>query len=386
MKRIVIAADAKLWAYPSQFGLSELTARYKQIEDSINGLASKEVLKLDHRSFPNGQDPLGTSEKTPIAGLFLFGHGDPARLSTCSGTWFEDWVTAHGGRAFATGDHSDLGAALSSNLFGFASLRNWQSPPSDKPNSVDTRPIPGREELDAHAKPIHARWFNRPAQTTVHPLLNLRPGEPIQFLADHAHEGELAANSQLDGWDVLDLAYHVVRRFDQDYQPTLAPVLRIAEQRGKGGRLAVDTTIHHWTSESWAVLPAAQREHVHAYADNMLLYLLPDDVLLLLANEGVRLGNAHAGIREVQEDDRKGLLASRLVARTDAFLWRAMRMWDWYRQPAVVPVSTYASVSGSPESGALATETAAIAAPTGSDIRTSFEQRFGQALARGSWQ
>jgi hypothetical protein len=218
-----------------------------------------------------------------------------------------------GGGVFATGDHEDLGAALSGDLPRINAMRRWRSggpagspPPQSGPNRHDTtrvgdtagyqfddqsdntpqRILPTRYYDPFRFSPFLQRW--RP-----HPVLCGRNGL-LDVLPDHMHEGEcvaptasaVAADPAL--WpggvrpEVIARA-RVEEHTNTDGHGFVAGrtfgVLSAYDGHLAGvGRIVTDATWHHWFNINLIgfVRSSAHYDKIRNYFWNVALWLAPE--------------------------------------------------------------------------------------------------------------
>lgn len=236
------------------------------------------------------------------------------------------WMNERQGGVFATGDHDYLGASLCHRIPRVGTMRRWTNadgvPPIGGLDRIDThRPatsgaviIPGTAQSDAVPQPIDwVTWAsvriglfqrrNRPHPVLCHPVHG-----PINVMPDHAHEGTCFDNHQvkLTGKDL----------FGADEYPTVSGVRPLPTiiaygttlpdppyQHAKGdspakrfpmisvydghqinlGRVAVDSTWHHWMDLNLTQIEAAPDktnwEKIARYFLNLALWLAPPGVV-----------------------------------------------------------------------------------------------------------
>lgn len=203
-----------------------------------------------------------------------------------------------GGGVFATGDHENLGHAMTRDLPRVRSMRLWHWPEApagervapakngtERHNTIaDPKPSTaineGRED-DGLPQTIRPRLYARTIPSGVftrvvtqpHPVL-CGPDGPIRYLPDHMHEGSCVVPSDLGRTFVLDGA-------DRDEYPKAADGRRPAPEiiawaastettatefgvlcaydgaPASVGRVLVDATWHHWFNENVLPLIAA---------------------------------------------------------------------------------------------------------------------------------
>jgi hypothetical protein len=224
--------------------------------------------------------------------VWLFGarfdENDPERLTDAELAILARWMD-NGGGLFATGDHADLGASLCACVPRVRSMRKW-TPAQGVPEPVG----PDRhdslkkghdssytfdDESDDIPMPLMLKYYPRSSwspfqpQQVPHPLLCGSAG-PIDIFPDHPHEGEVIPESAIDLTQRFDFAGYSGDEYPtvDGVQPT-PEVIAWATVQGdhtasdlKGvanfkiygavgaynghdvgvGRVAVDSTWHHW--------------------------------------------------------------------------------------------------------------------------------------------
>ncbi len=220
------------------------------------------------------------------------GENDALRLADAELAIVARWMDERKGGVFATGDHADFGASLCSKIPRVRAMRRWtaaQGVPSNLgPNRHDTL-LPGHDsnfrfndESDDIPMPITPKMFPLPSilafqqREAPHPLLCGTHGI-IDELPDHPHEGEviepvsLTNNFSFPGYadkpefpvkldgsghrepaHVIATAQVRARSTAQDTNKGLCNgktigVIGAYNGHASGvGRVAVDSTWHHW--------------------------------------------------------------------------------------------------------------------------------------------
>ena len=243
----------------------------------------------------------------------------------------DQWMKDRKGGLFGTGDHHFLGASMCRKIPRLGTMRRWTNadgvPPQFGPNRIDTlRPPPpaanfqvgGPNELEntAHqgdltVQPI--RWVTwksvywalglrkkRPHPVLCHPTLG-----PINVMPDHAHEGwcvpnpNLGANKKFksepeypnatDGGpkpapEIIAYGSNLgsdAWNFDKGSQPERNNIPMIAVydgHRASVGRVATDTTWHHWMDVNINAIRAANNDDwkkISRYFINLAVWLNP---------------------------------------------------------------------------------------------------------------
>ena len=201
----------------------------------------------------------------------------------------------NGGGIFATGDHEDLGMAMSARVPRVRNMRKWYYP-NPGPNGEPVAPkVDGRGRYDTNRmdhnesygsdnqsddipQEISPVFFpetgaaDSQSQVMPHPVLSYR-GQAIDVFPDHAHEGECYEPTDLDrrfifdGYEIEE--YPRLARTNQRLAPQViahAKVIGRIGDRDKGpvvnrnfglvgvydghrvdrGRIVVDSTWHHF--------------------------------------------------------------------------------------------------------------------------------------------
>lgn len=286
------------------------------------------------------------------------------------------WMNVRGGGVFATGDHDFLGASLCSRIPRVRSMRLWTNadgvPPISGTLRLDTnRPmnasqdpdatpapaeIPNTAERDAVPQPIEwATWmsyrvgpFRR--KRRPHPVLCHATHGPIDVMPDHPHEGRCfdtapggeAPLVSVDGaydfgggvaGDEYPASSAGVRPlpnviaygrtladpphdFEKGDQPSRRfPMISVYDGRRAGvGRVAVDSTWHHWFNMNLNGLRAAGQatgapaaavarwEKIRGYFVNLARWLAPPGALDPICLEILRGRFAYPGVVEWRKD------------------------------------------------------------------------------------
>ena len=242
--------------------------------------------------------------------LWLFGiNGGTGSLSGPEQTALLKWMNERKGGVFATGDHDDLGAALSRQVPRAGTMRRWTHaqgvPPRNPEGRIDTnRPedntqgpptydmIPDDAQSDAVPQVIE--WV--PTQRSgglfgwhaPHPILCHPTHGPINVMPDHPHEGkcfdtatghfEVDISSATEyptsadgirplpqviayGHTLADPPYWHQKRSNHPGIPMPAkrfPMISVYDGQRIGlGRVVVDSTWHHWMGMNLDGLDAA---------------------------------------------------------------------------------------------------------------------------------
>lgn len=243
----------------------------------------------------------------------------------------DEWMTVKKGGLFGTGDHHFLGASMCRKIPRLGTMRRWTNadgvPPQFTPDRIDTLrpPAPlsdymagGPEDLantphqgDLTVQPIRwKRWRSvywplpfrrsRPHPVLCHPTLG-----PINVMPDHAHEGlcvptpDLAAKKQFN--NELEYPNHIAGgakpapeviawgsnlssddwNFAKGDQPARSnnPMIAVYDGHQAGvGRVATDSTWHHWMDVNIDNLKAANNndwKKISRYFINLAVWLNP---------------------------------------------------------------------------------------------------------------
>lgn len=244
----------------------------------------------------------------------------------------DEWMSEHKGGLFGTGDHHFLGASMCRKIPRLGTMRRWTNadgaPPISGPDRIDTlRPpspayMPGNpggplalgnnlHQGDLTVQPI--RWVpdasfylglfrlrKRPHPVLCHPTLG-----PIDVMPDHAHEGWCVTNPDLNarkqfnnekeypnaidggpkpapeiiafGSNLGDPPYN----FSKGPQPArnAIPMISVYDGHRAGvGRVATDTTWHHWMDVNINQIANANTtdwQKISRYFQNLAVWLCP---------------------------------------------------------------------------------------------------------------
>lgn len=282
-------------------------------------------------------DDLDANGKLVIAGydqIWLFGFHSEGQGPVTSGPELQaltDWMNKGGG-LFATGDHEDLGASMCSGIPRVREMRRWtnaqQVPPAGGHDRLDTnRPVNNAEATGAspmafaHERdttPQHIHWvpmssqrvgfrvYETPHEVLCHPQLGA-----INVMPDHPHEGRTRTVSEINlartynfgggvGGDdfptsganqptpvVIATGETVADPpTDKSYKPPSAgyfkfPMISVYDGRSVGvkGRVATDSTWHHWFDLNiYGLEHAADTTNwrkIERYYQNLAVWLAP---------------------------------------------------------------------------------------------------------------
>jgi hypothetical protein len=233
------------------------------------------------------------------------------------------WMDDRKGGVFATGDHDYLGASMCHRIPRVRTMRRWTNadsvPPIGTPDRIDTL-RPGTEPLgnftdqeDETPQPIQwipwasirlspFRVINYPHPVLCHPQLG-----PINVMPDHAHEGlcfdnnevNLGGSYNFDGTGnkpeypqtpsgqptrPLVIAYGstlgdaTFEKGPQPYRPKFPMISVYDGHLANVGRVAVDSTWHHWMNINIVQMEAAggnNWEKIKRYFVNLAVWLCP---------------------------------------------------------------------------------------------------------------
>ena len=263
-----------------------------------------------------------------LVGAFPASNAELAKLAS--------WMKERKGGLFGTGDHHFLGASMCRKIPRLGTMRRWTNadgvPPIGTPARIDTlRPpspafepgAPGGPQAlgnsphqgDLTPQPIQwvawrrtffpFRWRKRPHPVLCHPTLG-----PINVMPDHAHEGLCVENADInmagtynfdggpaeaeypnaiDGGakpEPLIIAYgsnlgDPPYNFSKGAQParTKNPMISVYDGHRAGvGRVATDSTWHHWMDVNIDNLKAANNDNwkkISRYFINLAVWLNP---------------------------------------------------------------------------------------------------------------
>lgn len=223
--RILVVTDPNLSFDPDHvFGLSEFVKTLKATP--VHGMLP--IVTKAHRGTDAHADISSfrfdasvTTKKYDV--IFLFGFGTatpglPGNAGNLPPAEFD--VVAKfmqdGGGLFATGDHENLGAAMSGNLPRVRAMRHWYTPASPSPTAATriSTNSPGAngvfefdDQSDSIPQRIYPRYF-QPSPTAFvsapHAVLQApalpntgAAYQPIEFAPDHPHEGECVEPANL---------------------------------------------------------------------------------------------------------------------------------------------------------------------------------------------
>ena len=249
------------------------------------------------------------------------------------------WMDTRQGGLFGTGDHHFLGASMCRRIPRLGTMRRWTNadgvPPIGTPARIDTlRPpsaafepgAPGgpadlgnsSHQGDLVVQPIH--WV--PAQYSFwpfafrkrpHPVLCHPELGPIDVMPDHAHEGLCVETAAIPASDTYDfdgagprpvyppsttggpqplpkiIAYGSTLgdppyNFAKGPQPARArfPMISVYDGHQAGvGRVATDSTWHHWMDVNINVISAANTidwQKISRYYINLAVWLNPPGI------------------------------------------------------------------------------------------------------------
>lgn len=246
------------------------------------------------------------------------------------------WMNDRKGGLFGTGDHHFLGASMCRKIPRLGTMRRWTNatgvPPIGTPDRIDTLRPPspafepgapggpqalgnGPHQGDGTPQPIQwvtwqrsrwpIYWKKRPHPVLCHPKLG-----PIDVMPDHAHEGLCIEQSGINAGATFDfdgtgakpeypdgiggspkplpsiIAYGSTLgdppyNFAKGPQPARAsfPMISVYDGHLAGvGRVATDSTWHHWMDVNIATLKAAdgvEWKKISRYFINLAVWLNP---------------------------------------------------------------------------------------------------------------
>lgn len=239
-----------------------------------------------------------------------------------------DWMN-RGGGLFATGDHEDLGASMCSGIPRVREMRRWTNadgvPPIDTDQRLDTNrpansseatgasPITFAHERDATPQEIDwipvssyrvgLRVYERPHEILCHPDLG-----PIDVMPDHPHEGRTREVAEMNLTRAYDFGSGVAgddfpsgaqplplviatgethpapptsKPYKGDADYFKFPMITVYDGRSAGvkGRVAVDSTWHHWFDLNLYDLEHAADDtawrKISRYFENLAVWLAP---------------------------------------------------------------------------------------------------------------
>ncbi|HWM88615.1 MAG TPA: hypothetical protein VNO33_22350 [Kofleriaceae bacterium] len=239
-----------------------------------------------------------------------------------------------GGGLFATGDHDSLGAGLCSEVPRVRRMRCWKRggpagtpPPQFGTDRHDTlrAGADGRfdfdDQSDAVAQVIQPRFYRSwspypPGYSRhPHPLLCGRSGLTIDVLPDHMHEGEVVAPPSVAGDgefpggvapEIIAWATVIGRSEGDAVDGRTFGVLGAYDGHlASVGRIAVDSTWHHWFNVNLVGFPAdsSELEKIRNYFWNVAHWLAPASSQQAMFENAV-YGLPHIGpLREVFRPD-----------------------------------------------------------------------------------
>ncbi|MCB1948301.1 hypothetical protein [Nitrosomonas sp.] len=246
------------------------------------------------------------------------------------------WMNRRKGGLFGTGDHHILGASMCHRIPRLGSMRRWTNadgvPPVGSPNRIDTLrpptpayepdapggPLPlgnGVHQGDLKVQPIQwipwqTRYWPIFYQKRPHPVLCHPTLGPIDVMPDHAHEGlcrpvtEIDLNATYDfdgtgnkpeyppaigggakpepfiianGSTLGDPPYNFVKGA-QPARPSFPMVSVYDGHRAGVGRVATDSTWHHWMGLNITQIKNADNDDwkkISRYFVNLALWLNP---------------------------------------------------------------------------------------------------------------
>jgi hypothetical protein len=262
----------------------------------------------DHTNFRFDAPPV---ELAGFDQLWLFGVQSAPALASSEVAAIRAFMDGGGG-VFATGDHDELGAALSGDLPRVNAMRRWRSggpagspPPQSGPSRHDTTrqgATPGyqfNDQSDNTPQRILPTRYYDPFRFSVlnqrwrpHPVLCGRSGV-LDLLPDHMHEGEcvapsasvVAANPGV--WPGGHRPEVIARARVEEHTNTdghgfvagkTFGVLSAYDGHLAGvGRIVTDATWHHWFNINLIGFDqsSAHYDQIRNYFQNVALWLAP---------------------------------------------------------------------------------------------------------------
>lgn len=175
-------------------GQGEVTRAHRQI-DPLHAAGVIENFRFD------------AHDLTAYDQIWLMGYNSYPPLSAAEQEKLARFMNGGGG-VFATGDHENLGAAISSQLPRVRSMRHWSAPPSALGSDRIDTTMPDHNgvlvfenQSDDIPQTLTLKWYVW-GETALflrrypHPLL-CSPAGPITEFPDHMHEGEVVAPTDL---------------------------------------------------------------------------------------------------------------------------------------------------------------------------------------------
>lgn len=181
-----------------------------------------------------------------------------------------------GGGVFATGDHNELGAAMSADIKRVKSMRKWRN--SDgAPDGLNPVAVPGSTsgridttvpnagvisdfdlQEDHIPQRIYPRYYEASGVVSAHEVLTRHDVDgPITFLPDHAHEGLIVEPTTLDTEEFPNgIAPEIIAwgvSGGAGGKPAVVPSLfgvvgAYDGHQASVGRIVVDATWHHFVN------------------------------------------------------------------------------------------------------------------------------------------
>jgi len=260
----------------------------------------------------------------------------PTAATNTELAYLASWMETKKGGLFATGDHDYLGASMCHKIPRIRSMRRWTNadgvPPIGSPDRIDTLrpPSPAYEpgwpggplpldnignQGDLTPQPIQwTPWQTHKIgafiqKTRPHPVLCHPTLGPINIMPDHAHEGlchdtgtiDLAATYNFGGGAKreypdatgggatpapLVIAYgstlgsppYVFTKHDQPARPKF-PMISVYDGHAAGvGRVATDSTWHHWFDvniDEFRAAGGVDWDKISRYYINLAVWLSP---------------------------------------------------------------------------------------------------------------
>lgn len=388
---------------------------------------------ISNFKFTDGNLGLATSRYDVVFLLGINGEAGPKLTEEAGALAAVTAFMQAGGGLFATGDHEDLGAALSMDIPRVRKMRKWRmadNPPAFSGEGRFTTNLAGADDIydfndqaDQFPQRLSANYLTvagGPGQP--HPLLQI-PGTPrgVEVFPDHPHEGECILPSDYttkfqdnvtaewpDGPngagpvkpEIVALTMSAGRGFAESIvgpKSSVAPTAFIAicaydGQLANVGRVVTDATWHHFVNvninpdQQTPKLGGRDLTDIKQYYVNIATWLMPKQVRSCrrfpwLLQELVRYPLYEevlpftsrqldaAGLRDVGDTIREALLRRHTRAEVNALLEDAL-------EDAVGVEGRFRLAALESEAGVSTTNEAGLAALASLTIATA--QRFAE--------
>jgi len=219
-----------------------------------------------------------------------------------------------GGGLFATGDHQDLGAAMCMTIPRVQSMRRWAALDTPSGGGIDrlTTTGPGTNDVfefndqsDALPQRLYVNFRTSFGIGVAHPVLQVpgsAPARAIEVFPDHPHEGECRVPSVLtskladditDEWPIatggltrvspeaIALTMSEGNAFpgkEAVVPRSFIPVCTYNGHAAEVGRVATDSTWHHFVNINLVGLTGRNITDVRQYYVNLATWLMPKHV------------------------------------------------------------------------------------------------------------